>query len=88
MHWSNADTMATAGKVKTGSRHASRPATSEILVDVIGVGGGVVDRLKELGMPVRGINVGEAAASMDNCNRLRDELWLKGRVGKKGVGPA
>ena len=30
-------------------------------------------------MPVRGINVGEAAASRDNCMRLRDELWFKGR---------
>jgi len=28
---------------------------------------------------VRGINVGEGAASRDNCARLRDELWFKGR---------
>jgi phage terminase large subunit len=28
---------------------------------------------------VRGINVGETAASRDNCMRLRDELWFKGR---------
>ena len=26
------------------------------------VGGGVVDRLRELGLPVRGVNVGEAPA--------------------------
>ena len=41
--------------------------------------GSVYDRCKELGLPVRGINVGEAAASRDNCMRLRDELWFKGR---------
>jgi hypothetical protein len=28
---------------------------------------------------VRGVNVGEAAASRENCARLRDELWFKGR---------
>jgi hypothetical protein len=52
---------------------------SEILVDIIGLGAGVYDRCKELGLPVRGINVGEVAASRDNCMRLRDELWFKGR---------
>ena len=45
----------------------------------MGLGAGVVDRCKELGLPVRGINVGEAASSRDNCMRLRDELWFKGR---------
>jgi hypothetical protein len=49
------------------------------LVDVIGLGAGVVDRCKELGLPVRGVNVAEANASDDHCMRLRDELWWKGR---------
>jgi hypothetical protein len=52
---------------------------SEILVDVIGIGAGVVDRLYELGLPVRGINVGESASSKEQFVRLRDELWWKGR---------
>ena len=30
-------------------------------------------------MPVKAINVGEAAATRENCMRLRDELWFKGR---------
>ena len=30
---------------------------SEILVDSIGIGAGVVDRMRELGAPVRGVNV-------------------------------
>jgi hypothetical protein len=32
-----------------------------------------------LGLPVKCINVGEAAATRENCMRLRDELWFKGR---------
>jgi hypothetical protein len=52
---------------------------SDILIDAIGLGAGVYDRCKELGLPVRAINVGESAATRDNCMRLRDELWFKGR---------
>ena len=40
---------------------------SEILVDVIGLGAGVYDRCRELGLPVRGVNVGEAAASRETA---------------------
>jgi hypothetical protein len=55
-----------------------RPAA--INVDVIGLGAGVVDRLREMGLPVRGVNVGEAA-SVDEKRfmRLRDELWFRVR---------
>ena len=52
----------------------------EILVDSIGLGGGVVDRLCEMGLPVRGINVGEAPSTDGKTYmRLRDELWFKAR---------
>lgn len=51
---------------------------AEILVDAIGLGAGVVDRLKELGLPVRGINVGETP-SKAGFNRLKDELWWRCR---------
>jgi phage terminase large subunit len=54
-----------------------------INVDVIGIGSGVVDRLKEMGLPAVGINVAEAEAVNDRAdrqfNRLRDELWWRGR---------
>jgi hypothetical protein len=49
---------------------------SEILVDVIGLGSGVVDRLAEQGLPVRGINVAESPASKKNYLNLRAELWF------------
>lgn len=78
--WRGLDTMQLAGRINADYEDTwadERP--SEILVDVIGIGAGVVDRLGELGLPVRGINVGEAAAANDRYMRLRDELWFKGR---------
>ena len=51
----------------------------EILVDSIGLGAGVVDRLRELGLPARGINVGESAAMKDAYLNLRAELWFEAK---------
>lgn len=78
--WHNKDTMQLSGIIHN-EYHAThedmRP--KEILVDVIGVGSGVVDRCRELGLPVRGINVAEANATLDQCMRLRDEIWWRAR---------
>jgi phage terminase large subunit len=52
---------------------------SSIMIDAIGIGAGVYDLAKLERLPVRAVNVGEAAPSRDNCMRLRDELWYKGR---------
>ncbi|MGB0958274.1 MAG: hypothetical protein ACPGUF_07335, partial [Litorivicinus sp.] len=50
---------------------------SEILVDVIGLGAGVVDRLREMDFcTVRGINVAESASMGEKYMRLRDELYF------------
>ena len=79
-HWSGIDLMTTAGKIKAeyeATHYDMRP--SAILIDAIGLGAGVYDRCKEQGLPVRAINVGEAATTRENCMRLRDELWFKGR---------
>jgi phage terminase large subunit len=78
--WRGKDTMQVAGLIVQEWKDTDedeRP--SEILVDVIGLGAGVVDRLRELGLPVRGVNVGEAAAVNDRYMRLRDELWFRAR---------
>jgi phage terminase large subunit len=78
--WQGLDLMQTVGRVKAeydGLPISLRPA--EILVDVIGMGGGVVDRLRELGLPVRGINVGESPSMGDTYTNLRAELWFKMR---------
>ena len=78
--WNSADLMATAGRIKAEhdeTHYDMRP--SQILIDAIGLGAGVYDRCKELGLPVRAVNVGEAAATRETYMRLRDELWFKAR---------
>lgn len=82
--WWGKDTMQLAGLIKAewdATPHNMRPVA--INVDVIGIGAGVVDRLKELNLPVVGVNVSESPAvnnrSDRQFNRLRDELWWKSR---------
>ena len=50
-----------------------------IFADVIGLGAGVVDRMRELDLPVVGVNVAESPSADTKYNRLRDELWFKAR---------
>lgn len=76
--WFGKDTMQTAGMIKN-EYDSARVKPVSINVDVIGIGAGVVDRLKEMGLPVRGINVAESASVSDHYSRLRDEIWFKGR---------
>lgn len=76
--WRQFDLMQLCGAVMNEYRVArfeQRPV--EILVDSIGLGAGVVDRLRELdfGPQVRGVNVGEVSPMSDRFLRLRDELW-------------
>ncbi len=78
--WQGLDLMQTVGRVKAeydGLPSHLRPR--EIMVDVIGMGGGVVDRLRELNVPVRGINVAESPSMGDTYINLRAELWFKMR---------
>lgn len=49
---------------------------AEILIDAIGMGAGVGDRLRELGFNARDVQVSEAAAMNPQADRLRDDLWL------------
>lgn len=78
--WAKRDLMEVAGLVLQEYENTpSNLMPAEILVDAIGLGAGVVDRLKELGLPVRGINVGESPSGKDRYMRLRDELWWLGR---------
>lgn len=78
--WQGKDLMETVGLILAEwetTPFMDRP--SEICVDSIGVGAGVVDRLRELGMPARGVNVAESPALGNRYQRLRDELWFKCR---------
>lgn len=80
--WWGKDTMQTVGIVKA-EYDAAKVKPQAINVDVIGIGSGVVDRLKELHLPGVGVNVAESESANANpeisFNRLRDELWWKGR---------
>lgn len=76
--WQGKDTMQTAGMVKLEYDSAVMKPTA-IFVDVIGIGAGVVDRLREMGLPAVGVNVAESPSVEDRYARLRDELWFKAR---------
>lgn len=79
--WRKLNLMQTVGVVKAewdATPEADRPV--EINVDGIGMGAGVVDRLCELGLPARAINVAELPALNPTYRNLRTELWFKGRA--------
>ena len=68
------DTMQLAGRVVDAHR---RWSSERIVVDEIGVGAGVVDRLKELDLPVAGINVGRPARQRKLFANLRAEGYWR-----------
>lgn len=76
--WRGLDLMQTTGRV-VAEYEALPPSKqpTEILVDSIGIGSGVVDRLRELDLPVRGVNVSESPSMGDTYMNLRSELWFK-----------
>lgn len=78
--WRGLDTMQVTGAVVAeweATDHANRPL--DIMVDSIGLGSGVVDRLRELKLPARGINVSESPAMKSQYVNLKAELWYKAR---------
>ena len=79
--WRGLDLMQTCGRV-VAEYNALPPSKrcSELLVDSIGLGSGVVDRLRELDLPVRGINVAESPSMGDTYMNLRSELWFKAKA--------
>lgn len=76
--WFGKDTMQTVGMLHLEYQNA-RIKPEAIHVDVIGIGAGVVDRAREMKLPVVGINVAESASVSDKYERLRDEMWFAGR---------
>lgn len=83
--WKGLDTMEVSGRIKAEwdiADQTKRPA--EVLVDSIGLGAGVVDRLRELGLPVRGINVSESPSLKGSYLNLKAELWYKAREWLEG----
>jgi len=84
--WRNLDLMQLTGAVKAeydAMPPSKRPA--EIIVDSNGFGAGVLDRLRELGLPARGLNVSERAMAKDTYLNLRAELWFKMKMYLEGM---
>jgi hypothetical protein len=77
--WRNVDTMQLAGAVKAEFDASINAKPSLIVIDVIGIGAGVVDRLHEQSLPVLGLNVSESPSVTGRYGRLRDELWVRCR---------
>jgi phage terminase large subunit len=79
--WTKLEPDEVAARIYTEWQHtpeSERPIV--INVDLIGYGTGVVASLKALGLPARGINVAEAAATnADIYRNLRTELYFKTR---------
>lgn len=76
--WRGLDLMQLCGAVK--AEYDACPADErpvELLVDSIGMGAGVVDRLRELRLPARGVNVSESPAMKETYANLRAELWYQ-----------
>ena len=76
--WRGLDTMQLTGAIKAEYDTASEKP-EEIFVDAIGLGAGVADRLRELGLPAYAINVSESPAMGDTYLNLRAELWYKAK---------
>jgi hypothetical protein len=77
--WSKQDTRETSDKI-VALYKAAENKPKAIAVDDIGLGGGVTDNLKAEQLPVRPINVGEAAKEADKFANKRAELAWHLRV--------
>ena len=67
------NTMEIVGRVK---RIIQEEKPDKVFVDCIGIGAGVVDRLREMGYDfVEGINVARSANDKERFKNLRAELW-------------
>jgi hypothetical protein len=79
--WKNLDLMQLTGAVMA-EYQALQPSQRphEIMVDSIGLGAGVVDRLRELKLPAIGINVAESPALGSTYRNLKAELWHKAKA--------
>ena len=74
--WANKDLMETAGRLVNIKK---RYPDSIIAIDDTGLGGGVVDRLMELGIEVLAINYGSQAYEHDRFRDKASEMWWRVR---------
>lgn len=80
MKWKNIDLMKLCTAVKAEYDLAEwHEKPKVIMVDVIGIGAGVVDRLGQLGLPVMGVNVSSPPTTPGVYMNLKTELLYKVR---------
>jgi len=70
--WGGVDTMETTGRIV---RAWKRSGADAVVVDEVGLGAGVLDRLLELGVPVVGFHSGKRAATPSLYQNRRAEAW-------------
>ena len=73
--WSGFDTMQLTGAIVAEAKKTENSPPAAIVVDAIGLGAGVADRLRELRLPAVDVHVAESPSSEGRFVRLRDELW-------------
>lgn len=78
----NLDTMEVAGQVASV---IVRNKPKVVFIDQTGIGSGVVDRLKELGYPVVGVDASARPADV-RCLNMRAQMWLHMAEWVKGGG--
>ena len=83
--WKRQDTHTTSEELIALFRAADQKP-SAVVVDDVGVGGGVVDNLRAAHLPVRGVNVGESAHAAAKFKNLRAELAWHLRTVLEGGG--
>lgn len=89
--WGKLDTMETAGRAQGVMVEAGLTRDEALVkVDATGVGGGVADRLRELGWRVRDVHNGGKSSDREKWRNLRDEMWwqLRERVEAGRIAPA
>lgn len=74
--WRGLDLMQTAARV---AEIITARKPDAVFVDDVGVGGGVTDRLRQLGFQVIGVNAGSRAFNPDRFINRRAEMWFKMR---------
>src|SRR3990167_9526369 len=73
--FSNMDTMQIAGQILNIAKEA-KILPQNINIDIIGIGAGIVDRLREQGWNVNGVNVAEKADDSERYINKRAELYV------------
>lgn len=75
--WKNLDAVRVAGKI---SQMYRTKLFDCVAIDVIGVGAGVYDMVRNYGIPCVAVNVAESSSEKERFSRLRDELWWNVRL--------